>query len=193
MRERGLHANCDCTYAVRFDSRTTIAGYDPDRYLEQYRAANGDLNAMRRAQYQENKDEINAQKREAYQARKALEEAGTKKITVEGSTKGKKRDKMNSEELIGIVVNGTTVSEVSEHILDRMEDRSVSLDAVRDALEHPLETKSVRYDDQGRPSFAVVGEKATVSINPDTGKLTTTYPTHTKTVQKLKHRKEREM
>lgn len=116
----------------------------------------------------------------------------TKKITVEGSTKGKKRGKMNSEKLIGIVVNGTTVSEVSDHILDRMEDRSVSLDAVRDALEHPLETKPVKYGDQGRPSFAVVGEKATVSINPDTGKLTTTYPTHSKTVQKLKHRKERE-
>ena len=64
-----IHSNCDCTYAVRFDSRTTVAGYDPDRYLEQYRAANGDLNAMRRADYQANKDIINAQKRRAYQLR----------------------------------------------------------------------------------------------------------------------------
>ena len=65
-----IHSNCDCTYAVRFDSRTTVAGYDPDRYLEQYRAANGDLNAMRRADYQANKDMINAQKRAAYLRRK---------------------------------------------------------------------------------------------------------------------------
>ena len=31
-----IHANCNCEYAVRFDSRTTVAGYDPDKYLEQY-------------------------------------------------------------------------------------------------------------------------------------------------------------
>ena len=66
-----IHSNCDCTYAVRFDSRTTVAGYDPDRYLEQYRAANGDLNAMRRENYAEHKDIINAQKRAAYATRKA--------------------------------------------------------------------------------------------------------------------------
>lgn len=66
-----IHANCDCEYAVRFDSRTTVAGYDPDKYLEQYYAYGGDINAMRRAQYAKNKDFINAQKRAAYAARKA--------------------------------------------------------------------------------------------------------------------------
>ncbi len=64
-----IHANCDCTYAVRFDSRTTVAGYDPDRYLEQYRAANGDLNAMRRVNYAANRERINTQKRAAYALR----------------------------------------------------------------------------------------------------------------------------
>lgn len=66
-----IHANCDCEYAIRFDSNTTVAGYDPDKYLEQYNAAGGDINAMRRAQYAENKIQINAQKRAAYAARKA--------------------------------------------------------------------------------------------------------------------------
>lgn len=65
-----IHANCDCEYAIRFDSRTTVAGYDPDKYLEQYNAAGGDINAMRRAQYASNKGKINAQKRAAYAARK---------------------------------------------------------------------------------------------------------------------------
>ena len=64
-----IHANCDCEYAIRFDSRTTVAGYDPDKYLAQYNAAGGDINAMRREQYAENKDKINAQKRAAYAAR----------------------------------------------------------------------------------------------------------------------------
>jgi hypothetical protein len=68
-----IHANCDCNYAVRFNSKTTFEGYDPDSYLEQYYAANGDLNTMRRAHYAEDKDKINAQKRAAYLARKQKE------------------------------------------------------------------------------------------------------------------------
>ena len=71
-----IHAHCDCEYAVRFDSHTTVAGYNPDQYLAQYRAADGDLNAMRRAQYAQDKDTINAQKRAAYAARK-LRESGS--------------------------------------------------------------------------------------------------------------------
>lgn len=67
---RHIHANCDCEYAVRFDSNTNVAGYDPEKYLAQYNAANGDINAMRRAQYAQNKDKINAQKRAAYAERK---------------------------------------------------------------------------------------------------------------------------
>ena len=66
-----IHAHCDCEYVIRFDSSTTVAGYNPDKYLEQYYAYGGDINAMRRAQYAKNKDFINAQKRAAYAARKA--------------------------------------------------------------------------------------------------------------------------
>lgn len=65
-----IHANCDCEYAIRFDSRTTVAGYDPDKYLQQYRNAGGDINAMRRAYYAKYRDAINAQKRAAYAVRK---------------------------------------------------------------------------------------------------------------------------
>ena len=64
-----IHANCDCEYAVRFDGHSTVAGYDPEKYLEEYNAAGGDINAMRRARYAENKDKINAQKRAAYAER----------------------------------------------------------------------------------------------------------------------------
>lgn len=73
-----IHANCDCEYAVRFDSRTNVAGYDPDKYLRQYGAANGDLNAMRRERYAQNREKINAQKRAAYKA-KSLDFMGAPK------------------------------------------------------------------------------------------------------------------
>lgn len=67
-----IHANCDCEFAVRFRSDTTVAGYDPDKYYRQYREAGGDINKMRRIDYAARKDAINAQKRAAYAARKSL-------------------------------------------------------------------------------------------------------------------------
>lgn len=76
-----IHANCDCSYCVRFDDDTTVEGYDPEAYYEQYEnAADGSpkekINAMRRQHYAENRDAINAQKRAAYAARKERERQG---------------------------------------------------------------------------------------------------------------------
>ena len=58
-----IHANCDCTYAVRFDNDSNIEGYDPDYYKKMYDEAEGStreekLNYMRREQYAEEKDAI---------------------------------------------------------------------------------------------------------------------------------------
>ena len=69
-----IHANCDCTYAVRFDGKSNVAGYYPDDYLEMYESADGlkpkdKINAMRREFYAQNSAEINAQKRDAYEKR----------------------------------------------------------------------------------------------------------------------------
>lgn len=74
-----IHANCDCTYMVRFDNKLDVDGYDPESMREEYDSMPGKspqekLNAMRREDYAENKDEINAQKREAYAKRKQREE-----------------------------------------------------------------------------------------------------------------------
>ena len=81
-----IHANCDCEFAVRFDGSTTVAGYDPEKYLRQYRAAGSDVNAMRRIDYAARKDAINAQKRAAYAVRKGSTESG-KSATIEKSNK----------------------------------------------------------------------------------------------------------
>lgn len=69
-----IHANCDCTYAVRFSYDQTVEGYDPEEYLALYDAAEGNtpdekINSMRRVQYEINKDRINEQKRSAYEKR----------------------------------------------------------------------------------------------------------------------------
>ena len=70
-----IHANCDCTYAVRFDSSGGVAGYDPDEYKYLYdnasasQKSNDKINALRRDYYSRHADEINAQKRAAYRER----------------------------------------------------------------------------------------------------------------------------
>ena len=89
----------------------------------------------------------------------------------------------------GLTVNGVTIREADGHVLDQMSARNVTEEAIIDAIKSPLDIKPVKYDDMGRPSFQVIGEKATVAINPDTGKLISTWPTHTKTAKKLKEGK----
>lgn len=68
-----IHGNCDCEYCVRFDGKSGVRGYDPDKLKDMYYDAGGDMKAMRREQYAKNKDKINAQKRAAYAARKEKE------------------------------------------------------------------------------------------------------------------------
>lgn len=71
-----IHSNCDCEYAIRFNGRGGVAGYDPQKYADMYYSADGNtpeqkINAMRRRFYAEDKDEINKRKRELYAEKKA--------------------------------------------------------------------------------------------------------------------------
>ena len=67
------------------DDYTTVAGYDPDRYLQIYDDAEGygsqqKINAMRREFYAENRERISAQKRDAYARRRALESSAAEEL-----------------------------------------------------------------------------------------------------------------
>lgn len=82
-----IHANCNCQFAIRFDGESGVAGYDPDKYYEMYRNAEGrssqdKVNALRRERYAANKDKINAQKRAAYAQRKSVLVEGKSNATV---------------------------------------------------------------------------------------------------------------
>ena len=93
--------------------------------------------------------------------------------------------KILERKLIGLNVNRVTIRSVSDHVKQRMAGRSVTADSIRDAIERPLQVNPVKFDEYGRPSFTVVGRTATLAINPETGVVTTCYPTHTKTRGKL--------
>lgn len=82
-----VHANCDCTYAVRFSNNLDVEGYDPERYLDMYDDADGNtpqerINALRREFYAKNKETINAQKRSAYAKRTALNSSSAEEINI---------------------------------------------------------------------------------------------------------------
>ena len=82
-----IHANCDCTYCIRFDRQTEVAGYHPEEYRAMYEGAEGrtpaeKINAMRREFYAENADEINAQKRDNYEKRRERESSAAEEMDV---------------------------------------------------------------------------------------------------------------
>lgn len=83
-----VHANCDCTYAVRFKPNIDVEGYDPQRYLDMYYNADGStpeerINAIRRDLYAKNKETINEQKRSAYAKRRELNDSAAEELNVD--------------------------------------------------------------------------------------------------------------
>ena len=82
-----IHANCDCTFAIRFNGDTDVEGYDPSEYKKMYDDAEGSsskakINAMRREAYAENSEKINEQKRSAYAKRMERESSEAEEIDV---------------------------------------------------------------------------------------------------------------
>ena len=106
-------------------------------------------------------------------------------VHTKGWTESTEDAKIEARKILGLRANQTAVRELSGHAVDQMANRNVTVEAIQDAILNPLDTKPVKYDEQGRPSFTVIGEKATIAINPDTGTITTAYPTHSKTAKKL--------
>ncbi len=82
-----IHSNCDCTYAIRFDEKSNVAGYEPKKYLDAYNGASesdnpkAKINAMRRDNYKLNADKIREQHRTAYAKQKI--DASYNKVTAE--------------------------------------------------------------------------------------------------------------
>lgn len=65
-----VHANCDCTYAIRFNSDVDVEGYDPEALKSMYDEAEGatpndKINYLRRRFYAENKGIVGAESSKA--------------------------------------------------------------------------------------------------------------------------------
>lgn len=76
---------------------------------------------------------------------------------------------------------GENVKSMAIHTLERMQERGVSLDSIKDALTNPLHIEDfLRYNTQGLPSRRYTGKIATVNINPDKALVTTCWKTGSK-------------
>jgi hypothetical protein len=74
----------------------------------------------------------------------------------------------------------------TKHSLNQKINRQVKSADELDAVKNPLKKTEVKYDSQGRPSEKFIGEKATVAVNPETGKVVTVHPTGSKLAERLK-------
>ena len=153
-----IHANCDCEYAIRFNANTTVAGYDPEKYLQQYEDAGGDINAMRRANYAEHKDIINAKKRAAYAARKS-------------STNRENPDTIKADK----VISGHTIPKQAEPntVIDHLgKDRKVETRTFYG--DNGFKKKEITNHDHGFPAKHPYGERGEHAHDyewDETGKL----------------------
>lgn len=97
-------------------------------------------------------------------------------------------------ELVGVKLpNGIEVKSYSKHFVDRVLGASndpktgrpregVSIENIKDALENPLQIK----EEPRKGSHKIIGERATVSINPETGNLIQCNPTDNDIARRLK-------
>jgi len=81
--------------------------------------------------------------------------------------------------LKGKEVGGTRINEVAHHVAVRMVDRDVAIEDIEDAILNPLycNPEKLDYNERGEPSFEVVGQFATIEVNPLAGKITTCLKT----------------
>lgn len=56
---------------------------------------------------------------------------------------------------------------------------------IKDALDNPLNIKDIKYDSNGNPSVTYVGTKATVVVNPETGRIITVWRTSSRIQQQF--------
>lgn len=78
---------------------------------------------------------------------------------------------------------GVSLSDVSPHVYTRCQERGVQIPDIADALTGPLKTGTIRAD----KSQQHIGQRATVVINTETGKVVTVWPTSAKKAEKLKN------
>ena len=104
---------------------------------------------------------------------------------LEVATLGKGGTVLKAGEAVAEGAAKLTIKGMTGHAVDQAINREVKSGHILDAIKNPLKIAETKADALGRQSQKIVGAKATVVANPETGKIVTVYPTSTKTAEKL--------
>lgn len=88
-----------------------------------------------------------------------------------------------------VAANGMKISRMSDHALVRTHDRNVSQEEIIDAIKNPHEIYDKEVDSMGNPSQKIEGGLAFIVVNPDTGKIITTWSKWREPNKKYKKRR----
>lgn len=185
------HDSCRCTVElVSADGRreTIHSGAEGKRRYVKDKYGGYELTQEAKAAHRREMEATAAERARA--ARKKRIATWAKKRQA-GLATAEERAKIEARKFVGLEVNGTQINSISDHVIHRMSERSISSDDILDAISHPLKIGDIKIDSEGRPSFSIIGKKATLYINSETGVMTTTHATHSKTAKKLKMIKEK--
>ena len=80
-------------------------------------------------------------------------------------------------------INGIEIKDVAEHFLARTTERVIPLDGAIEALTNPLYINPVAEDEKGK-SQRFIGNRVTMNINPETGRIITGWLTGSRTRKK---------
>lgn len=88
------------------------------------------------------------------------------------------------KKLVGsTAINGIEIKDVAEHFLARTAERVIPLDGAIEALTNPLHINPVAEDEKGK-SQRFIGNRVTMNINPETGRIITGWLTGSRTRKK---------
>ena len=86
-------------------------------------------------------------------------------------------DVLPKETLPALVLKSGQELHTTAHLFDRMLERNISFKDITDTIKNTLHTTEIKVDEFGRPSYKIIGKKATVAVNPNNN-IVTVHPTN---------------
>jgi len=106
------------------------------------------------------------------------------RMSVSGFRAVKDMRQFAEKNLVGLVTkNNIVIKQVGDHFAERLIRRGVSLEDILDAIANPISIGKTRIDDKGL-SQQIIGVRATINMNPETGKLITVWKTGKRDLRK---------
>lgn len=143
-----IHANCDCTYAIRFDGKSNVAGYDQDALYEQYMNAGSNRDKRLRnmqSEYREhNKERRNEQRSETYARQRQISFDPASKLTIKRGG--------------NITLHKTTDGKHGLYISDNANVKKQALTNIERTIDDSIEKLGISQDAQ-LPQIIVLNDK----------------------------------